>query len=182
MVDFWNLSDGEDVHKTSADYNAGGGFALIPNDTSCVAIIEEAKVDQDRDNNQYVSIRWSVLAPAIYNNRKVFQKIWCLDDKPRQNDPERTRDKAKRMLFAIDKNAGGGLVASGKAPNDNNLAKAFLDKQMQIKINVWEMDVIDKDGNKQKMTGNWISAVSPKAGASKAAKPRPTDDEDGIPF
>jgi len=32
------------------------------------------------------------------------------------------------------------------------------------------------------MTGNWIASVSPKAGASKAARPRPADDDDGIPF
>ncbi len=180
MVDFWNLSDGDDIHKTSAEYDAGGGnFSPIPDDTSCVAIIEEAKVDQDRSGHEYVSIRWSVLSPAVYNNRKIFQKIWCLDDKPRQNDPEKARDKAKRMLFAIDKNAGGALVASGKAPSDNTLAKAFVNKQMQIKVNIWEMT--GDDG--KSMSGNWISAVSPKAGATaKKAAPKQHDVDDDIPF
>ena len=82
------------------------------------------------------------------------------------------------MLFAIDKNAGGALVASGKEPNDNNLQKALSGKQMQITVNIWDM--VGDDG--KKMTGNWIASVSPKAGASKAARPRPADDDDGIPF
>ena len=179
MVDFWALSDGDDIHSTSGDFQTGGGnFAPIPDDTTCLAIIEEAKVDQDRNQNSYVSIRWSIATPAEYKNRKVFQKIWCLDDDPRKDNAEKAKDKAKRMLFAIDKNAGGSLVASGKAPNDNNLAKAFTDKQMQITLQVYEVP-----GDKGMMTGNWISAISPKAGASKAApKAKPVDDEDGIPF
>lgn len=181
MVDFWNLSDGDDIHSTSGEFSSGGGnFAPIPDNTTCLAIIEEAKVDQDRSQNNYVSIRWSIAAPAEYKNRKVFQKIWCLDDDPRKPDAERAKDKAKRMLFAIDKNAGGNLVASGKAPNDNNLAKAFVNKQMQITLQVYEME-----GDKGMITGNWISAVSPKAGGAKAAsKPAaPKHDlDDDIPF
>ena len=181
MVDFWNLSDGDDIHKTSGNFETGGGnFAPIPDNTTCLALIEEAKVDQDRSGNQFVSVRWSVLLPAEYKNRKVFQKIWCLDDNPRKADAEKAKDKAKRMLFAIDKNAGGYLVNSGKAPNDNNLAKAFTDKQMQITLQVYEME-----GDKGTITGNWISAVSPKAGGVKSA-PKPVapkhDVDDEIPF
>jgi len=179
MVDYWNLSDGDDIHKTGGEFETGGGnFAPIPDGTGLLAAIDEAKIDEDRDGNEFVSIRWSVLTPAEYKNRKVFQKIWCIDDKPLQKDPEKAKDKAKRMLFAIDKNAGGALVASGKAPNDNNLQKALSGKQMQITVNIWDM--VGDDG--KKMTGNWIASVSPKAGASKAARPRPADDDDGIPF
>jgi len=181
MVDFWNLSDGDDIHSTGGEFETGGGnFAPIPDDTTCLAIIEDAKVDQDRNQNNFVSLRWSVVAPAEYRNRKVFQKIWCLDDDPRKPDAEKAKDKAKRMLFAIDKNAGGMLVASGKAPNDNNLAKAFTNKQMQIRLQVYEM----KDDDGKLMTGNWISAVSPKVGGAKAAKPAPAkhDVDDDIPF
>ena len=182
MVDFWNLSDGDDIHKTSGNFETGGGnFEPIPDGTNCLALIEEAKVDQDRSGNQFVSVRWSVLLPAEYKNRKVFQKIWCLDDNPRKADAEKAKDKAKRMLFAIDKNAGGYLVNSGKAPNDNNLAKAFTDKQMQITLQVYEMQ-----GDKGRtITGNWVSAVSPKAGGVKSA-PKPVapkhDVDDDIPF
>ena len=181
MVDFWNLSDGDDIHSTSADFSMGGGnFAPIPDNTTCLAIIEEAKVDQDRSGNQFVSLRWSIATPAEYKNRKVFQKIWCLDDDPRKADAEKAKDKAKRMLFAIDKNAGGAFVASGKTPNDANLAKAFNDKQMQITLQVYEMQ-----GDKGTITGNWVSAVSPKAGGVKSA-PKPVapkhDVDDDIPF
>jgi hypothetical protein len=177
MVDFWELSDGDDVAKTGANFESGGGnMEPLPNNTTLLAFIEEAKIDRDRDNNQYISLRWSALAPSEYKNRKVFQKIWCLDDKPNQDDPVKYKDKMKRMLFAIDFNAGGHLVASGKMPNDANLQKAFTGKQMQIKVMLWEMD-----GKK----GNWISAVMPKSGASAPkAKLAPKVDvgDDDIPF
>jgi len=175
MANYWDLSDGEDITKTGATFESGGGaMTPLPNDTSCIAIVEEAKVDQDRDNNQYVSLRWSVLAPAEYKNRKVFQKIWCLDEKPQQKDPIVYRDKAKRMLFAIDTNSGGKAVASGLAPTDQTLA-SFIGKQMQIKVMLWE-----QNGN----SGNWIAAVSPKNGAAPKAKPAPKVEvsDDDIPF
>jgi hypothetical protein len=179
MVDYWNLSDGDDIHNTSGDFDAGGGnFGPIPDGTLLLAIIEDAKLDRDRNSNEYVSIRWSALAPVEFKNRKVFQKIWCIDDKPNQKDPEKAKDKAKRMLFAIDKNAGGSLVASNKAPNDSNLAKALVNKQMNIKVNIWEM----KGDDGKMMSGNWISSVSPKGGAAKKAAPQQQDVDDDIPF
>ena len=187
MDNFWDLSDGDDISKTGGQFESGGGtMQPIPNDTTCIAFIEEAKVDQDRGLNKYVSLRWSVLQPAEFKNRKVFQKIWCLDADPRKADSDKARDKAKRMLFAIDTNAGGRLVASGKLPNDQNLQTAFLNKQMQIKVMVYEME-----GDKGKITGNWVAAVSPKGGATatatapapKATKAAPqADDDDTVPF
>jgi hypothetical protein len=183
MANFWDLSDGKDVTKTGSQFEAGGGtMQPIPDDTACVAIIEEAKVERDRNGLEYVSLRWSVLAPSEYKNRKVFQKIWCLDSDPRKQNAEAAKDKAKRMLFAVDKNAGGHIVATGRVPDDALLQKALVGKQMQIKVNVWEMEVIDDNGNKKSMNGNWIAAVSPKAGSAAKAKPVSEDVDDEIPF
>ena len=150
MVNYWDLSDGEDITKTGANFESGGAMQPIPNNTTVIAIIEEAKVDQDRENNQYVSLRWSVLSPAEYKNRKVFHKVWCLDLRPAKE--EVYRDNQKRMLFAIDTNAGGKVVASGRAPTDQTLS-SFGGKQMQIKVMLWE-----QNGN----SGNWVASVSPK--------------------
>lgn len=181
---FWNLSDGEDISKTGASFESGGGdMEPIPNKTQCVAFIEEAKIDTNNDGLRFISIRWSVLAPSEYKNRKVFQKVWCLDDDPRARDPNKKRDTAKKMLFAIDQNAGGHMIASGKPPSDGLLSKAFLNKQMQIKVMTYELD-----GEKGKITGNWISAVSPKNGGSATVKPMGTkapvisDDDEDAPF
>ena len=174
MVNYWDLSDGEDITKTGANFESGGAMQPIPNNTTVIAIIEEAKVDQDRENNQYVSLRWSVLSPAEYKNRKVFHKVWCLDLRPAKE--EVYRDNQKRMLFAIDTNAGGKVVASGRAPTDQTLS-SFVGKQMQIKVMLWE-----QNGN----SGNWVASVSPKNGAAVASKPKPAPKADGgedyIPF
>ena len=180
--DFWGLSTGEsaaDKTEGGSYEKSGGNMKPIPDGTSVLAAIDEAKWDKDTNGKRFISLRWTVLAPKEFENRKVFQKIWCLDDDPRKDDAEKAKDKAKRMLFAIDKNAGGALVASGKAPNDNNLAKAFTDKQMQITLNIWAMDGADG----KPMSGNWVSAVSPKAGATaKKAAPKQHDVDDDIPF
>ena len=67
MVNYWNLSDGDDIHKTGGEFETGGGnFTPIPDGTGLLAAIDEAKIDEDRDGNEFVSIRWSVLTPAEY--------------------------------------------------------------------------------------------------------------------
>lgn len=164
MSDFWNLSDGEDVSQTSTgEHDAGGGnLEPIPAETSVLAAIDEAKWDKDQQGNRFISLRWSVLRPDEFENRKVFQKLWVLDADPRAK-PEKVaqkRDKAKRMLGAIDANAGGKLLAKPVMPTDEALTLHLTNKPMVIKLMVWSM--------KDQMTGevargNWVGAVSPKS-------------------
>jgi len=174
----WDLSDGDDIAKVGSKYEIeGGSIEPIPNDTTCTAYIEQANIETNRDGLQFINIRWSVVAPSEYKNRKVFQKLWCLDDDPRAKDAAVKKDKAKKMLFVIDSNAGGKMFSSGK-PMSDALLSTVAGKQMQIKVMTYEME-----GNNGKMTGNWIAAISPKSGApAPAKKAEPVQLDDEVPF
>jgi hypothetical protein len=162
-MSFWDFQDGDEA--VTGTFEVGGGnMEPIPNDTTCVAIVDEAKWDKDQAGNRLISLRWSVLAPDDYKNRKVFHKLWVQDDKPEHKDPAKKRDKDKRLLAAIDFNAGGKLMASGKAPTDDALGMALMNKPMSIKVMLWEIDG---------KTGNWISAVGPRGGKSATPTPAP---------
>lgn len=187
MSGFWSTSKGEDLHNTNGEFESGGGdFEPIPNGTQCLAAIDEAKWDHTRTGEEFISLRWSVLQPEEYSNRKVFQKLFVSDDDPRAKDPEAKRDKALLMLAAIDKNAGGKLLASGEKPDGTRLSSCLTRKPMVIKIAVWKMKADDGTEN----SGNWISAVAPRErGApqamtkpqAKAPARRPAADEE-VPF
>ena len=199
MSNFWTTSDNDDATRTGNEFDAGGGnFDPIPEGSVVMAMPEEAKWDTVRDRHEeFVSIKWTVLAPPEYLNRKIFQKLFVTDDDPNVTDAkkmEAKRDKAKRMLAAIDANAGGKLAKSAKKPDDQDLAVALIAKQMLVKLGVWEMN-----GN----SGNWIQWIGAKgskdiaigktvttsAGATKVGACTPTpapafddDDEDFVPF
>ena len=157
-MSFWNLSDNKSV-DTSGEFETGGGnIEPIPSNTDVLAVCDEAKWDE-RGDDRYISLRWTVMKPADYKNRKVFQKIRVLD-----SDPAKA-DKAKRMLAAIDANAGGKLVAAGEEPTDENLTKCLTNKPMVLRLQVWELET--EQGEVK--TGNWVSRVAPKSGPSKEA-------------
>ena len=130
----------------------------IPSKTQCVAAIDEIKWDNYNDED-YISARWNILQPAEFKNRKIFQKIKVkeADDKKRQ--------KAVKMLAAIDFNAKGGLMTSGKVPTDPLLQKALMNKIMVIMVQVW---AIKDEATGETKKGNWISAVSPKSSGTPA--------------
>jgi hypothetical protein len=175
MANFWNLSDGnKPEQKTSFD--ASGGEP-IPDNTDALAIIEEAGWKAGFEGAEdLIQLRWSILKPEAFKGRKVFQKL-------KVGDPEsKVSDKAKRMLMAIDTNAGGKLSKLDSEPDDNVLMGALMNKPMVIKIKVWEMN--DR-------SGNWVAAVSSaKKAAAPASEPVQTpapapaidDDLDSIPF
>ena len=144
MENFWNIKfEGEDLSKFES---GGGDFEPIPAKTQVLAMPCEVKWDT-YEGEQYISIQWTILQPSEYKNRRIFQKIKIMQDDTKK------REKALRMLAAIDYNAKGGLVASGKKPDDAMLQKALLNKPMVLMLQVWDMD-----GKK----GNWISAISAK--------------------
>lgn len=170
-MSFFKTSDGKDAASDDGKFEmGGGGFTPIPKDTSVLALCEEAKTATYEGDN-YVNLKWRVQAPEDFKGRVLFQKIRCWD-----NDVAK-RDKAIRMLAAIDKNAGGKLAASGEEPSDKNLGSALMGKPMVLSLGVWEMNGND---------GNWVLAVAPYTGkkpeaAAAAAKPASDFDED-IPF
>lgn len=151
-MNFWETSDNKAVEAVKEYDQGGGDFEPIPAKTNVLALIDSAKWDRNDYNGDYISVQWSVIAPAEYKNRKIFQNIKVM------HDDDKVADKAKVMLAAIDANAGGKLLASGKEPDDAMLAKALTAKQMMLTLQVWKMD--GDDG--QPRSGNWVSAVAPK--------------------
>jgi hypothetical protein len=173
-MSFWNLSEGN--LETTGEFETGGGdIKPIPADTQCLATIDEAKWATDMNGNSYVSLRWAVLQPTEYKNRKVFQKLWVKDNDPRAKDPVKKRDKALRMLAAIDVNAGGKLKAAGVEPTDDSLGIALSNKPMLIKVMEWK---ITDEVTGELKSGNWIGAVS----ARKGAAPAPVGKTEDAPF
>lgn len=187
-MSFWGLSSGESATETTGEFDAGGGNnEPIPDGTSVLAMPDEAGWKEDRNGVEHLGIRWTVLKPETYQNRKIFHKLFVSDDDPRAKDPAKKRDKALRMLGAIDKNAGGKLLKKEGRPSSDEIALALINKQMVIRLGVWEME-----GDNGPMSGNWVMSVAPKGaevseGPRPKAKARPApavddDDFDSVPF
>ena len=151
-MSFWN----DEQRNTSGTFESGGGdFEPIPANTGCIAAIKQAGW-AEYQGDRYINIQWQVLKPDQYKNRVIFQKIRVLD-----SDAAKA-DRAKRMLAAIDTNAGGKLLQLSHEPTDHDLASALTGKMQAIKLQVWEMEV---EG--QQRSGNWVSAVAPSKGAAQ---------------
>jgi hypothetical protein len=197
-VSFWDLSTGENSANTGQEYEVpGGNLDPIPAGSSVLAIIDEAKWERKQTGEEFISLRWSVVSPDEYKNRKVFHKLWVTDLDPQAKDEAKAiqkRDKARRMLAAIDANAGGKLTAQEGKPSDDSMALHLCNKPMIITLMEWSMR--GNDGSD--MSGNWVSAVAPKSkgidvkapsakakssdsGGSMGAKPN-RDIDDEIPF
>ncbi len=104
---------------SNGEFNAGGGsFEPIPNNTEVLASADEASWSE-YDGERYINIKWAVLAPDAYKNRRInFKRLKVL-----KADPMKAQ-KAKNMLAAIDYNASGGkLVQSGQEPTDETLSQ-----------------------------------------------------------
>lgn len=165
-MSFWELSDGDNAATgATKEYEVpGGNMEPIPNNSDVLAIVDEAKWQhKDRDDTsspRYIELRWSVMAPEAFKNRKVYHKLWVTDLDPNAKDEAKgkaKRDKARRMLAAIDANAGGNLTKSGDEPTNDSLTLHLCNKPMVVKCMIWSMKA--NDGSD--MAGNWISAVKP---------------------
>ena len=181
--DFWDTSDGESAANTTGEFDGGGGdIEPIPGKTQVLAAIDAVGWDSSEygDPDEYIKARWTVLGPEEYKGRKVFQKIRV------ESDDSKKADKAKRMLAAINANAGGKLAKAGERPDDISLTQNLCNKPMVLMLQLWKME--NDDG--QEMTGNWVSSVSPrsnKKGAKQetkaAPKPAPvTSIDDDVPW
>lgn len=142
-MSFWQKQDGSQVENTTTFEAGGGEIQPIPNNTSLIAAIEEAKWSS-YEGESYINLKWRVMRPADYANRVIFQKVKVFNEKQ--------GDKAKQMLRAIDANCGGKLSRLNDAPEDIDLMTALVGKPMVIKVQVWDMNG---------KSGNWISAVAP---------------------
>jgi hypothetical protein len=177
-MSFWDLNDGQQIDNSGQFEMGGGDLEPIPNGTGCISAIEEAKWDE-YEGDRYISLKWKVIKPDQYGNRVIYQKIkvyGMANDK----DPRATADKAKRMLAAIDANAGGKLMKVTGEPSDTDLMSCLVGKVMAIKVMVWKMK---RDGEEK--SGNWIGAVAPAKNAPPAPVQQPVQQADttgGINF
>lgn len=152
-MSFFKKSDGTDAAAKATGTVESGGNSVIPDNTTCLAMITECAWYTDTTRGDtYISATWTMAKPAEYANRKVFHKIRVIDSDSKK------RDKALDMLAAIDKNAGGKLAANGTEPTNADFIH-LMNKPMLVKVNVWEMN--DR-------TGNWISKVSPRTETTPA--------------
>ena len=176
---FWNLSDGKEVESKS-EFEAGGGFEVIPDGTRVLAAVEECK-DDEWEGERFFNLKWRIL-DGDYKNRIIFQKLKVFSHKDKQ------RDNAISMLAAIDANAGGKLMASGKEPTDFAIASALANRPMILLLRVWQSD------DKQK-SGNYVAGVFGRQQTKAASAPKqqkqtakpqdeepPVDFDDDIPF
>ena len=166
-MSFWATSDGTIATTTGGSYEAPtGNSEPIPDGSSVKAVISSAqwKSPKDNDSVEYVELEWTVVEPEDYANRKVWQKLWIDDFDPSVADPvkaQRKTDNHKRMLAAIDANAGGKLAKKAVRPTDHDLALALMQRPMIAKVKEWAI------GDAK---GNWIAAISPgKGGEVKIA-------------
>lgn len=165
LDNIFGLSDGSTVtvSETKEYESSRGKFALFPDGTSVKAALEEAKWVKDDAGRERLSLRWSVLAPEEYENRKVFQNLWIKDLDP--NEVKRGEDKAiakrdrQRMMFAhIDANAGGKIAEmymKRATVRDEHLTEHLTNKPMVIRIDL----MVPKTGDPM----NFVAKISPKS-------------------
>lgn len=175
-MSFWTLSTGEAVAQEKEFDMGGGDSQPIPDKTKAISFIEEAK-ETEYEGKKYYNVKWKV-ASGDYKNRVTFQKIHAFDPDPIK------RDKALKMLMAINMNCGGKLHLLESAPTDMDLMTNLCVKPMMVEYGVWELDDKSK-------SGNWIRGVSSAKGASSkpaaqkpaAASPEPDMSfDDSVPF
>jgi len=164
-MSFWQTSDNSALANNGTAEMGGGNIEPMPEGTQVLAAPEEAKWDE-YGGDRYISIRWSVLAPEEYKNRKVFQKIRVMDADAKK------ADKAKRMLAAIDQNAQGGLMQAGTEPTDQSLMQGLVNKPMVLKLGLWKIEA-SQSNDGQERSGNWVQAVSPRNAQQAQAAPPP---------
>lgn len=161
MSDFWGLSDGGNAtDDVSTSYEvASGNFEAFPEGTKLLAMVTDAEWRvNDQTGLESLSLTWTVVKPEEVANRKVFQTLWLTDLQPDAKNPEKKRDKARRMFAAIDANAGGKLAKKPGKPDAEAILIALANKQMVIRLGEYEGRT--RDGGT--VMRNYVQAVGPK--------------------
>ena len=180
MVNFWDLDDGTNAAVTAQDeYEVpSGNLEPIPDGSSVLAMVDEAKWDtremQGEPPARHIQLRWTVLQPEAYKNRKIFHKLWVTDDDPNAKDADaakKKRNRAKKMLASIDKNTGSNLARNLEMPTDETMGQHLCNKPLVIKVMEWSMP--DRDNPGEKIRGNWVAAVAPATKEISVAPAKP---------
>jgi len=161
--DFWGNDD-----ESTGTVDIGGSFEDIPHNTRCVIHIEDVEWkyfdekkegNEDGENIPWVSVKWNIESPVDYENRKLPQKIKYYGDDPKSEyfkpeKEEKTKEKARLVFWAIDKNCGGKIAALKlrRVPTDQELQRYLIGKSMIGIIGVWDING---------KTGNYIMKIEP---------------------
>ena len=182
-MSFWNTSENKTVEAES-DYEASAGFDPMPDGTKVAAAITEIAWDE-YDGDEFINATWTVLQ-GEYKNRKFFQKIKVRDGNPK------VRDKALRMLAALDANTGGRLMQVETEPTDMDLASNLAGKPIGVRLGLWEIK--NEETDEVEKRGNWVTAIAPlnkkkNPAAKKPVEKKPVqqipevdDFDDDVPF
>lgn len=171
-TNFWD--DGKEVIGKSEEIEVsagGGGLLPIPERTQVRINIAEAKWETNDREGTFISLKHQVVAPACYKNRVIFQKLHVnpvegtVNAKLTDDERQKKRSKALKMLAVIDTNAGGKLTSSPAKPDDLKLQACLVGKGMMMMLGEYCFDT--KDGVKIEnpidyMRGNWVMKVAPK--------------------
>ena len=67
MMSFWDLSDGDTAKNTGTEYEVPtGNMDPIPAGSSVLALIDDIKWERKQTGEEFISARWTVLAPDEY--------------------------------------------------------------------------------------------------------------------
>jgi len=160
-MSFFTTSEGENLNASNVttDYEVSTAMEPIPDGTILKAVPTEVKW-AEYEGDRYINVRWDVI-DGEFKSRVVFHKIRVCSVKPTQ------KDKALRMLAAIDANAGGKLMQLAGEPTDMDLAY-ICNNPMEIRVRIWSME--DENGGPDR-TGNWVEAVSSLGSAAPSPAP-----------
>ena len=151
-MSFWDTSTGENLAATqqTGSYESSTAMEPIPDGTVATSMPTEVKWDE-HEGKRHIKIRWDVI-DGEYKGRVIFQKIQVAEPDIKK------RDKALRMLAAIDANAGAGLLQLTGEPSDMDLSR-LCNRPMSLRLRIWELDDKSK-------SGNWVEAVAPVGGGA----------------
>ena len=193
--DFW--SDGS---ESTGEADVGGGiFDPVPDGTKCLVHLEDIEwgfFNKEGTGTECLKPVFCVESPSDYSDRKIQCNIKIFGDDPNsefydESKQEKTKENARKVYWAIDKNCGGKLAALGKMPSNRELANAWIGAKKSFYITFGLMD-----GSKR----NWIRKVEPLHGGSAQPQSRPAPqkqapkqqsktgdygndfEDDGIPF
>lgn len=178
------------VDNVSTSFEIEGGSNYVFADGSVLlTMIDEAKWHSFDGGERFINLRFTVLAPETdangvkVANRKLFTKLYTVDG-DRQRDAskaDKKKDRAIRMLLAIDANVYGKIAKLTQEPTDSDLQEALCGKPFRTRWGKWEFDGKE---------GNWLQAVMPADGETKveggSAAPQQQQkdsfDDSDIPF
>lgn len=180
VTDYWG-----EVPESTGNFE-DNGFDPIPEGTECLSTIIEAKWDSfNGSDHQHINLKLQVV-DGEYKNRTFYQSLYVDGADPSgqyydASKDEKKKSKARAMMAAVDKNAGGNIFALRRRPTNDELQKYLIAATMIYTLGVYN--------NKQ-----FVRGVAPNPNISEPSKqtnntakvsnskPVIDDDKDLIPF